>query len=368
MQLVYLSPVTWTSFAQRPHKFVEWFRAQSGGQVLWVDPYPTRLPSWNDFGRYSDVASSARDALPDGFTVIKPRALPIEPLPGSGTVNRMLWSGIFQAVSDVLSIGPTILGIGKPSELALQLLKAGGFSRSFYDAMDDFPAFYSGLSRFAMERRESKIVDSVSNVFVSSTELLFRWGNRGQISLARNACDIKMLPSVNEPETQTRQGVLGYVGTIGPWFDWELVFALARAKPLMQVRLIGPVFYPPPADLPKNVEILPPCSHGAAIAALQEFAVGLIPFKQTRLTKSVDPIKYYEYRAMGLSVISSTFGEMRFHQNDPGLFLIEPAAILDPVISVIDAALAYRTPKDEIKNFRINNSWEARFSATDLLA
>ena len=368
MQLVYLSPVPWTSFAQRPHKFVEWFRAESGGQVLWVDPYPTRLPFWSDFGRHSDAASSAKEILPDGFTVIKPRAFPIEPLPGSGAVNRRLWAGIFQAVGDVLSAGPTILGIGKPSELALQLLLQGGFAQSFYDAMDDFPAFYSGLSRFAMERRESKIADSVSKVFVSSTELLFRWGNGRKISLARNACDVQMLPSVNEPEMQTRQGVLGYVGTIGRWFDWELVFALARAKPLMKVRLIGPVFYQPPAELPKNVEILPPCAHDAAIAAMQEFAVGLIPFKQTRLTKSVDPIKYYEYRAMGLPVISSTFGEMRFHQNDPGVFLIESAVILDPVSSVIDAALAYRTPKDEIKDFRINNSWEARFAATDLLA
>lgn len=367
MQLVYLSPVSWTSFAQRPHKFVEWFRTESSGQVLWVDPYPTRLPSWSDLGRRGDASSSAKEVLPEGLKVINPRAFPIEPLPGSGAVNRVLWADIFQAVKDVLSAGPTILGIGKPSELALQLLSAGGFNRSFYDAMDDFPAFYSGLSRVAMAKRERRVVNGVSKVFVSSTELLARWGSGEKISLARNACDIQMMQSLNEPAMPKRQEAIGYVGTIGQWFDWELVFAIARAKPLMQVRLIGPVFFPPPSHLPTNVELFPPCEHGAAIAAMHGFAVGLIPFKQTRLTKSVDPIKYYEYRAMGLPVISSSFGEMRFHQNDPGVFLVDKTATVGELSSTIDAALAYQAAMNEIQDFRIHNSWEARFAATDLL-
>lgn len=366
MQLVYLSPVPWSSFAQRPHKFIEWFRGESSGQVLWIDPYPTRLPSWSDLGRRSDVSSSVREVLPDGLTVIKPRALPIEPLPGSGAVNWLLWADIFQAVNDVLSAGPTILGIGKPSELALQLLSAGGFVRSFYDAMDDFSAFYSGLSRVAMAKREGRIVDGVSKVLVSSTELFSRWRNGGNISLVRNACDIQMLPSVDECAMSKRQEVLGYVGTIGQWFDWELVVAIAQAKPLMQVRLIGPVFCPPPANLPTNIELLPPCVHEAAIAAMQAFAVGLIPFKQTRLTKSVDPIKYYEYRAMGLPVISSSFGEMCFHRNDPGVFFLDQAANIGKVSSAIDAALAYQAAMNETRDFRKHNSWGVRFAAANL--
>lgn len=44
MQLVYLSPLPWDSFSQRPHQFVEWFHNKHGGEVLWIDPYPTRLP------------------------------------------------------------------------------------------------------------------------------------------------------------------------------------------------------------------------------------------------------------------------------------------------------------------------------------
>lgn len=367
MQLVYLSPVPWVSFAQRPHKFVEWYRRACGGKVLWIDPYPTRLPTWQDFSLKSDNSSSPIEALPDGISVLTPRALPIEPLPWSGAVNKMLWAGIFQAVNATLSTGPTILGIGKPSELALRLISAGGFAHSFYDAMDDFPAFYHGLSRCSMAKRESKVVSGVSKVLVSSTELLSRWRGNENVSLARNACDTQMLPSINTIEEQKRQTILGYVGTIGPWFDWQLVYAIARAKPHLRVQLIGPVFGSTPANPPKNIEFLPPCTHPAAIAAMQSFTVGLIPFLRTRLTKSVDPIKYYEYRAMGLPVISSTFGEMRFHQNDAGVFLLDQTANDDEVNSAIDAALSYKTGANEVQEFRAFNSWEVRFATAELI-
>jgi hypothetical protein len=100
---------------------------------------------------------------------------------------------------------------------------------------------------------------------------------------------------------------------------------------------------------------------------MQSFSVGLIPFLQTRLTKSVDPIKYYEYRAMGLPVISSTFGEMRFHQNDTGVFLLDQTTTVDKVNSVIDAALSYLTGAIEVQDFRVLNSWGVRFATADLI-
>lgn len=367
MQLVYLSPVPWSSFSQRPHKFVEWFQSKTGGHVLWIDPYPTRLPVWDDIGRRRDGATLEYDAPANGITVIRPRAFPIEPLPASGVINRLLWTDIFEAVEIILSKGPTILGIGKPSEMALRLLSAGKFERSFYDAMDDFPAFYNGLSRAAMAKRENLTVDGVSKVWVSSTQLFARWGEKKNVSLVRNACDVEMLPSVDEILKPKPHEILGYVGTIGQWFDWELVFSIARARPTTQVRLIGPVFSPAPDSLPENVEVLPPCAHDAAIAAMQEFNVGLIPFKQTRLTESVDPIKYYEYRALGLPVISSSFGEMRFHKNESGVFRIDQLESVNEVNTLIDVALTYQAEVSEIHAFRENNSWEARFAGTGLL-
>ena len=99
MRLVYFSPVPWVSFAQRPHKFVEWFHASRGGEVLWVDPYPTRLPKLADFRRIK-VAGGGTTKLavnvstPAWLTVLHPYSLPIEPLPGAGVINGLLWKDV----------------------------------------------------------------------------------------------------------------------------------------------------------------------------------------------------------------------------------------------------------------------------------
>lgn len=365
MQLVYLSPVPWASFAQRPHKFVEWFRERTGDRVLWIDPYPTRLPEFSDFRRKLNPASTGFIS-PDWLTVIRPPSLPIEPLPYSGYVNSRLWRDTIFAVEQFTSHDTTKLGIGKPSELALQLLSKNIFSGSFYDAMDDFPAFYSGLSRISMTQREKKVVANVNKVVVSSTLLYERWNVVKSVSIARNACTVQQLPPVTPEGSKicSDNCVIGYVGTIGKWFDWDFVFMLAHSRPQFSVKLIGPIFSGPPPNLPSNITILPPCDHKNAIAAMQEFSIGLIPFQLTELTASVDPIKYYEYRALGLPVISSLFGEMNFHRKDPGVFILN-----DTVESgnVVEEALNYRESFEEITRFRKINSWESRFDATELL-
>jgi hypothetical protein len=56
VQLIYLSPVPWASFRQRPHEFAEWFHRRLRARVLWVEPYPVRLPRWSDLSRLTAPA------------------------------------------------------------------------------------------------------------------------------------------------------------------------------------------------------------------------------------------------------------------------------------------------------------------------
>lgn len=367
MHLVYLSPVPWASFAQRPHKFAEWFHARHGGEVLWLDPYPTRLPKIGDFRWEKStvvVGGTSSAELPHWLRVVQPRALPIEPLPGVGSLNRFLWRHLLNQVDQFLNKPDGLIGIGKPSALALQILIRHQEVPSFYDAMDDFPAFYEGLSRQAMERRESAVASKVSKILVSSTALAGRFDcHKSKVLMALNACATEMLPSEQLISSSTVKPILGYVGTIGHWFDWPLVFALANANPMALIRLIGPVYSPAPEELPPNIELLPPCNHAMALRAMQSFSVGLIPFKQTDLTASVDPIKYYEYRALGLPVVSTYFGEMTFREQQSGVFLMSRQSDLTGVVA---RALEYQSNKNEIQKFRNENSWGARFDACGL--
>jgi hypothetical protein len=365
MRLVYLSPVPWASFAQRSHKFVEWFHAKAGGEVLWIDPYPTRLPVLSDLRRTSTRASGAKVKIPDWLTVMRPSALPIEPIAGSGFLNRLLWRDVLVAVDEFVARGDCQIGVGKPSELALQVLGRTPDKFSFSDAMDNFPAFYEGLSRKAMGRREREVATRVAKILVSSSALQDRFAVYcDKVVVVRNACAVDTFPSVDLLPKVKRAPVFGYVGTIGHWFDWPLVCALAEVNPSLCIRLIGPTYTLPPGPVPHNIELFPPCDHAAAIRAMQEFSVGLIPFKRTDLTASVDPIKYYEYRALGLPVLSTRFGEMALRDGQAGVFLMNGRSDL---ATQVKTSRAYECERHEILQFRNANSWEVRFDASGIL-
>lgn len=367
MQLIYLSPVPWASFAQRPHKFVEWFHGRTGGSVFWVDPYPTRFPLFSDFQRPPGKAKAARDEvfIPAWLNIIKPVALPIEPLPYSGGVNIFLWWRLLQKLMTIAAGSETLLVIGKPSILALIVMDRLNGCRSIYDVMDDFPSFYSGLSRFAMQHREKTLVRQVSMILTSSTILKHFWSTfRNDVELVHNGLDPDILPPLRLCNHDNERKILGYVGTIAAWFDWEWVIVLAKARSQDVVRLIGPVFSTIPAELPQNIEMLPPCDHQAALLAMQEFDVGLIPFKKTTLTESVDPIKYYEYRALGLPVLSTDFGEMALRKSTDGTYL---SCSVEDVGELASLALQYLPNLEVICKFRELNSWKNRFDNAGII-
>ena len=214
-----------------------------------------------------------------------------------------------------------------------------------------------------MGRREREVAARVTRISVSSTVLAERFAAyHSKLALALNACAIEALPPPKATAKSSGRPVLGYVGTIGNWFDWPLVFDLAEANPSMCIRLIGPTYSLPSEPMPFNIELLPACDHATAMGFMQEFSVGLIPFKITDLTASVDPIKYYEYRALGLPVISTIFGEMALRDGQTGIFLTNKSSDL---ARLVEKAITFKYKVDEILEFRTSNSWEARFNLAE---
>jgi glycosyltransferase involved in cell wall biosynthesis len=270
-----------------------------------------------------------------------------------------------RTIGDFVEGGKTLLAIGKPSVFALELLKRLRHCPSLYDAMDDFPAFYVGLSRFALTRREREVAQRVGIILTSSSELKSRWANiHKDVRLVHNALDLSAVQAVGPAPMTSNKKVFGYVGTIASWFDWDWVCALAAARPDDEIRLIGPVFEPPTRKLPGNVHLMPACGHAEALKAMTQFHVGLIPFKKNALTVSVDPIKYYEYRALGLPVISTDFGEMSLRVGEGGVFITQSVS---DVPAMADSAIQFFRDAGDASAFAIQNTWEARFDAANLL-
>lgn len=367
MRLVYLSPVPWKSFSQRPQKFVEWFHKRTDGEVLWVDPYPTRFPTLHDLRRLHERASvdGSTRISPDWLKVVEIKALAIEPIPGSGAVNQLFWREAMKQVIDFAKQSKTWLVVGKPSVFALEALKLLRGCSSLYDAMDDFPSFYRGLSKISMARTESLVAQHVDTITVSSEQLKTRWKRtHGDVRAINNGLDLSVMMQVKNQCNLSSRNIFGYVGTIGSWFDWQWICRLAETRPDDEIRLIGPVYGSLPKAIPKNIHFMPVCDHLSALSSMMQFQVGLIPFKQIQLTNSVDPIKYYEYRAFRLPVISTDFGEMRFRWDEKGVFISKSQF---DVATVAQRALDFYRGNALDFAFAVENTWEARFDSANLL-
>lgn len=362
VHLIYFSSIFWSSYAQRPHFLVKYFLEQGGVAALWVDPYPTRLPRIVDLRRSSALHRQHTPRL-RGLTVIQLGGWPIEPLPGGAWLNRRLqWGAFMRQLSNFAVGNQVIVGVGRPSALALYALEKLRPAWSFYDAMDDFPEFYGGLSRGAMRKRETQIAKSVDVVYASSTGLMKKFESLDvPTTMLSNACDATTLTGT----AAQRKGptVLGYVGTMGKWFDWEMVTTLAKVAPDVEIQLIGPCFYRPRWALPKNIHVLPPCRHDEVVRHLRRFTVGLIPFKKTRLTESVDPVKYYEYRAAGLPILSTSFGEMASRGPGDGVFFLDRGNSVEEALA---AAGGCRVDPAAVRVFREQHNWTARFREVGL--
>jgi hypothetical protein len=356
MRLLYFAPVPWDSYEQRPHYFARHFLAL-GGAVLWINPYPSRLPRWQDLGRLRRRDNALTLPRPRDLTVVDTNGWPIDPLPAGSWLNdRFFWRRMLDRLTPY-SGRDTVLGIGRPTAMALTALGRVTHAWSFYDAMDDFPEFYRGLSQRATTAVEQEIARSVNRIFASSSHLTAKFTASGRdVRRVTNAYDMALLPAVSGARA-TRHG-LGFIGAIAGWFDWSLLSRVADAVRPMPVTLVGPRFSRLPSRLPPNVRHRPQVHQREGVEWLQTISAGLIPFVKTPLTAGIDPIKYYQYRGAGLPVLTSTFGEMAQRSEIDATFALDGPA---GPRAAVDAALAWHPDPAAIERFRNENTWTRRF-------
>ncbi len=359
-RLIYFSPVSAGSYAQRPHFTVQRWLDLGIHEVLWVNPYPVRLPQFRDLGRRS--TSDQKTALDSRVSILDVPALPIEPVPGGAWLNRrLLWRSAWRKLARFMAEGQTVVGVGRPGALALAVLRELRPSASFFDAMDNFPEFYEGLSRRSMQYHEDAVAAEVDLIVASSTFLADKFAQRGpRVEKILNACATSRLPTW-QPASRN-EVVLGYLGCLGPWFDWSLVLRLARQCPAARIELIGPRAVGLPGKLPANIRLFSPCNQLEVGQYLTHFSAGLIPFRKTALTAGVDPIKFYDYRACGLPVLSTRFGEMARRTAADGVYFMDQT---DDLSSVVAQALGHADDERGIAQFRHDHDWRRRFEETE---
>ena len=175
-----------------------------------------------------------------------------------------------------------------------------------YDAVDNWAEFHrAGQATWYDPDFEAHLVRSAGKVLAVTQRLADRLKafGRDDIVVVPNGCRTG-IEQVAEPVDLPRGEItLGYFGHLTKaWFDWDLVERVAKARPSWRIYLAG---YGSDLrrSLPVNVTLLGriPAQRLASYAA--GWDVGIVPFLLSDLAGEADPIKTYEYLAMGLPVV-----------------------------------------------------------------
>lgn len=366
MILVYFSPVAYRSMAQRPQRMISFLCSVGVSRVIWVEPTLNRLPSFSDFARPTNWANTLEEADEPRVEVISVPHIPVEPLWGLRQSNNVFIRRALKSISQRIAGNSYVVGIGKPSRVALEFLNLASPKSVFYDRMDDFPAFYRGLSRRFMTRLDNRLIELADYVICSARKMKEKVDNdSGKFEyIANGLCDLNM-PEELESRSVAGRLRLIYVGTIGRWFDWPKVVDLAKNRPEVDICLVGPVYARYSGILPDNISISPAVANSEIWPLLASADVGLIPFVDNALTASVDPIKYYEYRVLGLPVLTTRFGDMRERIDQETVFDWTDSSIT----SLLEQSNANKgRPLMIDREYAVENNWHSRFSASSTLA
>ncbi|HUI41270.1 MAG TPA: glycosyltransferase [Terriglobia bacterium] len=284
--------------------------------------------------------------------------------------NRLnLWAATPQLRRAIprLKFKDYVLWLGSP--LMTPMVDHFPASTVCYDYMDDFPGFFQGRARRIASELEKRLLERCDFV-IATSEALSQKARRlnPNVHLVRNGVapghyDGK--PLLDPPELRSLpRPVLGYIGSVGPWFDLNLFAELAGRYAhgsLVVVGGLSQIAAPELSKLP-NVHFLGWKPHRELPQYLGAFDVCLIPFLINDLTFAVNPIKFYEHCAAGKPTVS-----MRLPELEPYRDICYLADSPEEFISAADRALRESDQPERAaelgrrrRRVAEENSWEAR--------
>ena len=181
--------------------------------------------------------------------------------------------------------------------------------------VDDFTKTHQSSLAYQHAREQYPKINQFSDVVITSSQAnfdLFKDGH-AECYLFGNAVDEifigtpSSLPCLEDKSTPR----LGYVGWISKRTDLELLESVAKAHPEWLVLIAGPqdggMLAMEDSALVKlpNVEYLGPLPYNEVPHFLQTLDVCLIPHRDTPYSRSMSPLKLYQYLASGRPIVST---------------------------------------------------------------
>lgn len=250
----------------------------------------------------------------------------------------------------------------------LPWLEGLGIEHVVYDRIDEVAAH---APRPEAQQRlaswEGELIERCSAAVVSSRGLSgpIR-ARRPELPLCRipNGVDLEAFERLAKTETAPPELArfpgprVGFVGALYHWLDVELIDAVTAALPNVGFVFIGPADARHTPHPRANVLQLGPVPHERVPACIDAFDVGWLPFRNEAVGRSANPIKLYEYLALGKPVVTTPLADL-----DEFSGLVSVGESAQEVVRLLEERLADGSTGEKRVALARNCSWRHRADA-----
>ncbi|MGN7205937.1 glycosyltransferase [Pedobacter sp. SAFR-022] len=156
--------------------------------------------------------------------------------------------------------------------------------------------------------------------------------------------------------------LIGYLGTIERRINYELIMDVISLNPDKSFVFAGPIsegFVPDALYQLQNVHFLGSIPHQEVQQIIDNFDVAIIPFKKDQVSKTIFPIKLFEYLSAGKAVVATDFNEdLRDYTDDYVAYCETPinfsAALNDALQNDSE------DKREQRRQLAKKNTWEVR--------
>jgi len=329
-------------------------------RVLWVDSIAMRAPrfSMGDLGRAWSKRPRLRDtgkgeSTPAGVTRFTPTVLPWHAQPMVRRINGVLLRRTLAATSRRMGfVRPAVLCTNPVAAYYADALRRGPLAYLRLDDYPRLPGVDAKLARHAERRmrRRADLCFATAHALIPEEPAAHEtWHYLPQGVDGAHFGRVATEP----PKGQ----VLGFFGLLAEWIDFDLIAAVADARPDWTIELRGPVRVLPDAlRARRNVHVLPALPYAQLPEAIAHWRAAWLPFCVSELTRGVNPLKAREYLAAGLPCISTPLPELA------ALPQVSVGASAKDVIHFLETEVAADTEAKRLarRTAMLEHSWSAR--------
>jgi glycosyltransferase involved in cell wall biosynthesis len=304
---------------------------------------------------------------PAGVHVLSPLVLPFHSNRVAQALNRVLLERLVGHAARRLGLMRPLLWAYVPQ--AEELLDVLDPATVVYHCVDDIAA-QKGVDAAGFRAAEQRFAARADLVLASAPALAERLRTiSSNVIDAPNVADTRLFATALEPgpvdaelEALARPRIVFHGAVVATKLDVELLVALARLRPGWTIALVGPRGLGDPRtdvgalEREPNIRLLGRRAHDELPAVLRAADAAIIPYALNELTRSIFPMKVYEYLAAGLPVVSVPLPALT------GVDGIAFAGTAPEMAAAIERELAADGPERRAERARLaaGHSWERR--------